>query len=88
MRRPPLDLRELLAVRVIASEGSIHGTARMLGGKQSALSRSMGLLEERLPAPCRQDRTPEAVLPGQGWPVRSRPSASNRSRMIGPPTAR
>lgn len=48
MRRPPLDLRELLVVRVIASEGSIHGAARMLGGKQSAISRSLRLLEERL----------------------------------------
>jgi len=48
IKRPPLDLRELLVVRVIASEGSIHGAARMLGGKQSALSRSLRLLEERL----------------------------------------
>ncbi|PYD48640.1 LysR family transcriptional regulator [Novacetimonas pomaceti] len=48
MHRPPLDLRELLVVRVIASEGSIHGAARMLGGKQSAISRSLRLLEERL----------------------------------------
>ncbi|MFT8720669.1 LysR family transcriptional regulator [Acetobacter sp.] len=48
MRRPPLDLRELLVVRVIASEGSIHGAARMMGGKQSAISRSLRLLEERL----------------------------------------
>lgn len=48
VRRPPLDLRELLFVRVIAREGSIHGAARALGGKQSAVSRSLRLLEERL----------------------------------------
>ncbi|WP_228391329.1 LysR family transcriptional regulator [Komagataeibacter medellinensis] len=47
-RRPPLDLRELQCVREIAREGSIHAAARTLGGKQSALSRSLRLLEERL----------------------------------------
>ncbi|MDT8873427.1 LysR family transcriptional regulator [Komagataeibacter rhaeticus] len=51
IRRPPLDLRELLTVRIIARAGSIHGAARMMGGKQSAISRSLRLLEERLGVP-------------------------------------
>ncbi|MFT8551080.1 MAG: LysR family transcriptional regulator [Acetobacter okinawensis] len=47
-RRPPLDLRELQCVREIAREGSIHAAARTLGSKQSAVSRLLRLLEERL----------------------------------------
>ena len=48
VRRPPLDLRELQCVREIAREGSIHAAARTLGSKQSAVSRLLRLLEERL----------------------------------------
>ena len=48
MRRPPFELRELWIVRAIAVHGSIHGAARALGYKQSALSRTLHLLEGRI----------------------------------------
>ncbi|MFT8674955.1 MAG: LysR substrate-binding domain-containing protein [Acetobacter sp.] len=48
MRRPPFDLWQLLCVRTIAEHGSIHGAARFLNTRQSAVSRSLHNLEERL----------------------------------------
>ena len=48
MRRPPFDLWQLLCVRAIAQHGSIHGAARFLNTRQSAVSRSLHNLEERL----------------------------------------
>ncbi|MFW7269835.1 LysR family transcriptional regulator [Gluconacetobacter sp. Hr-1-5] len=48
MRRPPFDLWQLLCVRAIAEHGSIHGAARFLNIRQSAVSRSLHNLEERL----------------------------------------
>ena len=48
VRHPPLDLRELQCVCAIALQGSIHGAARALNSKQSAVSRSLRLLEERV----------------------------------------
>ncbi|WEQ53734.1 LysR family transcriptional regulator [Komagataeibacter oboediens] len=48
MRRPPFDLWQLLCVRAIAEQGSIHGAARFLNTRQSAVSRSLHNLEERL----------------------------------------
>jgi DNA-binding transcriptional LysR family regulator len=48
MRRPPFDLWQLLCVRAIADHGSIHGAARFLNTRQSAVSRSLHNLEERL----------------------------------------
>ncbi len=48
MRRPPFDLWQLLCVRAIAEHGSIHGAARFLNTRQSAVSRSLHNLEERL----------------------------------------
>lgn len=48
MRRPPFDLWQLLCVRAIAKHGSIHGAARFLNIQQSAVSRSLHNLEERL----------------------------------------
>ncbi|MFT8720645.1 LysR family transcriptional regulator [Acetobacter sp.] len=48
MRRPPFDLWQLLCVRTIAQHGSIHGAARFLNTRQSAVSRSLHNLEERL----------------------------------------
>ncbi|MCG4261928.1 LysR family transcriptional regulator [Acetobacter senegalensis] len=48
MRRPPFDLWQLLCVRAIAEYGSIHGAARFLNTRQSAVSRSLHNLEERL----------------------------------------
>ncbi|MBL7234748.1 LysR family transcriptional regulator [Komagataeibacter oboediens] len=48
MKRPPFDLWQLLCVRAIAEHGSIHGAARFLNIRQSAVSRSLHNLEERL----------------------------------------
>ncbi|WP_291362729.1 LysR family transcriptional regulator [Acetobacter sp. UBA5411] len=48
MRRPPFDLWQLLCVRAIAEHGSIHGAARFLNIRQSAVSRTLHNLEERL----------------------------------------
>ncbi|MBS1063004.1 MULTISPECIES: LysR family transcriptional regulator [Acetobacteraceae] len=48
MKRPPFDLWQLLCVRAIAEHGSIHGAARFLNTRQSAVSRSLHNLEERL----------------------------------------
>jgi DNA-binding transcriptional LysR family regulator len=48
MKRPPFDLWQLLCVRAIAQHGSIHGAARFLNTRQSAVSRSLHNLEERL----------------------------------------
>ena len=48
MRRPPFDLWQLLCVRAIAEHGSIHGAARFLNTRQSAVSRSLHHLAERL----------------------------------------
>jgi len=48
MKRPPFDLWQLLCVRAIAEHGSIHGAARFLNTRQSAISRSLHNLEERL----------------------------------------
>ena len=48
MRRPPFDIWQLLCVQAIAEHGSIHGAARFLNARQSAISRSLRNLEERL----------------------------------------
>jgi len=48
MKRPPFDLWQLLCVRAIAEQGSIHGAARFLNTRQSAVSRCLHNLEERL----------------------------------------
>ncbi|GFE93850.1 LysR family transcriptional regulator [Acetobacter persici] len=48
MKRPPFDLWQLLCVRAIAEHGSIHGAARFLNTRQSAVSRCLHNLEERL----------------------------------------
>ncbi|WP_156477242.1 LysR family transcriptional regulator, partial [Acetobacter tropicalis] len=45
MRRPPFDLWQLLCVRAIAEQGSIHGAARFLNTRQSAVSRSLHNLD-------------------------------------------
>ncbi|MFT8701425.1 MAG: LysR substrate-binding domain-containing protein [Acetobacter orientalis] len=48
MKRPPFDLWQLLCARAVAEHGSIHGAARFLNTRQSAVSRSLHNLEERL----------------------------------------
>ncbi|KXV16401.1 LysR family transcriptional regulator [Acetobacter malorum] len=62
MRRPPFDLWQLLCVRAIAEHGSIHGAARFLNTRQSAVSRSLHNLEERLDVRL-FTRSPAAVAP-------------------------
>jgi len=62
MKRPPFDLWQLLCVRAIAEHGSIHGAARFLNTRQSAVSRSLHNLEERLNVPLFL-RSPTGVIP-------------------------